>query len=100
MEEKLKALKTECLNSIKTADNLHSLQEIEVKYLGRKGELTNILRGLKDLSDSEKPLVGKLGNKIKVELETKIERNTKRKIIFSDVAFITSLKFNVNSFYR
>lgn len=69
MKEQLLALQKECLSAIKKADSLHSIQELEVKYIGRKGELTSILRGVKDLSDAEKPVIGKLSNEVKNELE-------------------------------
>lgn len=69
MEQKLQLLKQACIEAINKAENLHQLEEIEIKYLGRKGELTMILRGVKDLSDAEKPVIGKLTNEIKTDLE-------------------------------
>lgn len=73
MKNQLIALKKACLEAIEKADSTHSLQEIEVKYIGRKGELTSILRGVKDLSDTEKPVIGKLSNEIKNELESEFK---------------------------
>ncbi|MBA4336442.1 phenylalanine--tRNA ligase subunit alpha [bacterium] len=73
MKEQLLALKKACLEAISKADRLSNLQEIEVKYIGRKGELTNILRGVKDLSDAEKPVIGKLSNEVKNELEAEFK---------------------------
>lgn len=73
MEKQLKGLKDACLSAIKNAKNTHDLQEIEVKYLGRKGELTSILRGVKDLPDDQKPIIGKLSNIVKTELEEAVE---------------------------
>jgi len=70
MKVQLLSLKKACLNAIKEVETLHSLQEVEVKYIGRKGELTSILRGVKDLPDKQKPIIGKLSNKVKNELET------------------------------
>ncbi len=72
MKEQLEKLKKECIDAISKAVDLNQLQEVEVKYLGRKGELTNILRGLKDLADSDKKIIGKLGNEIKQELEQQV----------------------------
>jgi phenylalanyl-tRNA synthetase alpha chain len=69
MEKQLNNLKIECLEAISKIDSIHSLQELEVKYLGRKGELTLILRGVKDLPADQKPLIGKLGNQVKNELD-------------------------------
>lgn len=69
MENKLQKIKEDCLDAIKRAKTLDDLQEIHVKFLGRKGELTNFLRSVKDLSDDLKPIIGKLSNQIKNELE-------------------------------
>jgi phenylalanyl-tRNA synthetase alpha chain len=73
MIPQLEKLKRECLDAISKATNVEQLQEVEVKFIGRKGELTNILRGVKDLKDNEKPVIGKLSNEIKNELEQGIK---------------------------
>ena len=49
MEEKLTAIKEAALNEIASAENSAALEEIRVKYLGKKGELTTILRGMGSL---------------------------------------------------
>ncbi|MBU1446236.1 phenylalanine--tRNA ligase subunit alpha [Patescibacteria group bacterium] len=69
MEKQLNLLKVQCLESISKINNLHDLQELEVRYVGRKGELTMILRGVKDLSADQRPLIGQLGNQVKNELD-------------------------------
>ncbi len=69
MEDKLKQLEKEALEKLKTINSPDILKDLEVEYLGRKGKLTEILRGLKDLSAEEKPLAGKLSNIVKVNLE-------------------------------
>ena len=50
-----------------------ALEEIRVKYLGKKGELTTILRGMGSLTPEERPVVGKLVNEAKSEVEAKLE---------------------------
>ncbi len=72
MKEQLEKLKKECLDAISKASDLNQLNEVEVKFLGRKGELTNILRGLKDLSDEDKKIIGKLSNEVKNKLEQEV----------------------------
>ncbi len=72
MLEKLENLKTEAITAITSAENAEKLREIEVELLGRKGKLTKILRGLKDLSPKEKGEVGKASNELKLEIEAKI----------------------------
>lgn len=72
MKDQLIKLQKECLDAISKANDLNQLNEVEVKYLGRKGELTNILRGLKDLPNEEKATIGKLSNEIKNALEQEV----------------------------
>lgn len=73
MEEKLTAIKEAALNEIASVENSAALEEIRVKYLGKKGELTTILRGMGSLSPEERPVVGKLVNIAKNEVEAKLE---------------------------
>lgn len=73
MQEKLLAIKEAAFNEIATAENSGALEEIRVKYLGKKGELTTILRGMGSLSPEERPVVGKLVNEAKGEVEAKLE---------------------------
>ncbi|MDD5179595.1 MAG: phenylalanine--tRNA ligase subunit alpha [Candidatus Gracilibacteria bacterium] len=72
MLEKLQTLKTEAISAISAASSETTLREVEVNFLGRKGKLTEILRGLKDLSPEEKGKLGKASNDLKVELEAQI----------------------------
>lgn len=69
MEAELKKLQKVTVEEIEKISSIEELKNLEVKILGRKGELTNILRGLKDLSDAEKPTIGKLANEVKTRLE-------------------------------
>ena len=64
----LKKLKDDAIREFKKVKESEELRNLETKYLGRKGELTNLLRKVKDLSAQEKPKVGKLANEIKIEL--------------------------------
>lgn len=73
MKNKLEELKTNAIAEINTSANLEELQEIKIKYLGRKGELNSIKRGLKDVSPEERPLIGALANKSAEEIESVFE---------------------------
>ena len=77
MQEKLLAIKEAAFNEISTAENSGTLEEIRVKYLGKKGELTTILRGMGALSKEERPVVGKLVNEAKNEVEERLEEVSK-----------------------
>jgi len=69
----LSQLKQKILKEISQAKDLNSLEEIDRKYLGRQGELTKVLRSLKDLSEKERKEKGKLANQIKEEIAEKIK---------------------------
>lgn len=68
MQKQLDKLLEKGLSEIKQCTNIEELSEIENTLIGRKGQLTEILKGIKDLSDKEKPVIGKLANEHKNEL--------------------------------
>ncbi len=72
MKEQIEKIQKEALESILKATDLKELNDIRVKYLGKKGELTSVLRGMGGLSAEERPIIGALVNTCKDELETKI----------------------------
>ena len=73
MEQELKSLQQEAINDINSASNLNALNDVRVKYLGKKGSLTSILRGMGKLSPEQRPVVGQMVNLARKELETAIE---------------------------
>ncbi|MDO9309288.1 MAG: phenylalanine--tRNA ligase subunit alpha [Deltaproteobacteria bacterium] len=73
MREQLEKLKNETLTSIKSAGNVELLQDIRVRMLGRKGELTALMKGLGALSADERPIVGQLVNNVRDEIESALE---------------------------
>ena len=72
MEDQLKSLK-KSREDLKKVASIDDLQNLQTKYIGRKGELTNILRGLKRPAGRQKPIIGKLANEIKQDLESAFE---------------------------
>ena len=70
--ENLSALKAQALNAINAATDLAGLDEIRVNYLGKKGEITALLKGLGKLSAEERPKAGALINEVKHELAEQI----------------------------
>lgn len=74
MQEKIANIKTAALGEIENAKNAKELDEVRVKYLGKKGELTLILRSMGGLSPEERPVVGSLVNEVRDELEAKIKQ--------------------------
>jgi len=73
MEDKLNAILTGAIESIRTAGDPGVLEEIRVRVLGRKGELTQILRGLGELPPEKRGAMGKLSNEIKAKVEAALE---------------------------
>ncbi len=74
MKDQLQKLQKKAVSDVEKANNLNQLKEIEVKYLGRKGEITKILHGLKDLSVEEKKELGPFFNQIKTDLTALFEQ--------------------------
>ncbi|QXM06351.1 phenylalanine--tRNA ligase subunit alpha [Crassaminicella indica] len=69
MKEQLKNIQSVAEGAIKEAQSMQELEQIRIKYLGKKGELTVLLRGMKDLSHEERPVVGKIANEIRAAIE-------------------------------
>lgn len=67
--EKLETLRSIALKELESAQSLEMLKEVERKYLGKNGQLTELLKGVKDLSIEEKQKTGKAINELKVALE-------------------------------
>lgn len=77
MKERLEAIKTEALAKIENADVLASLNDIKVAILGKKGELTQVLKGMKDIAPEERPKVGQMVNDARAAIEGALEAKTK-----------------------
>ena len=74
MKEQIETIKQNAMNQIAEAKDLTSLNEVRVKYLGKKGELTQVLRGMGGLSPEERPVIGALVNTVRDEIELAIEK--------------------------
>jgi phenylalanyl-tRNA synthetase alpha chain len=72
MLSKLNQIELVAMAEIKSARNMGDLEQIRVKYLGRKSELTDILRGLSQIDPKDRPAVGQHSNKIKNTIESMI----------------------------
>lgn len=72
MEENILSIKSNATNEIKSADSVQELNNVRVKYLGKKGELTLVLRQMGGLSPEERPVIGSLVNQVRDELENSI----------------------------
>ena len=73
MKALMQELRENALQSINQAENMEALEALRVKYLGKKGELTAILKQMGKLSAEERPVMGQLANQIRAEIEKKID---------------------------
>jgi len=73
MKEQLDGLLQTALKEINGAGNEETLQELRITYLGKKGALTAVMKGLGSLSATERPVVGQMANVVKDQLESRLE---------------------------
>ena len=73
MSKTLEEIRAEALKRIEGSNNLENLEEIRVSVLGKKGELTEILKSMKDYAPEERPKVGQKVNEARKLIEENIE---------------------------
>lgn len=73
MQERLQALQQEAEDKIRAASDLKELEEIRVAYLGKKGPITEVLRGMGKLPKEERPKIGQLANEVRGVITEKLE---------------------------
>ena len=78
MQEQIEKIKKNSIQEFENAKTLKELSDLKVKYLGKKGELTQVLRGMGALSAEERPVIGTLVNKVRDELNTLYENKEKQ----------------------
>ncbi|SHJ61322.1 phenylalanine--tRNA ligase subunit alpha [Tepidibacter formicigenes] len=72
MKEQLLNIKENALKEINKYEKMDEIEKLRVKYLGKKGEITNILKGMGKLSAEERPVIGKVANEVRGEIEKAI----------------------------
>ncbi|GAB2492557.1 phenylalanine--tRNA ligase subunit alpha [Alkalibacterium psychrotolerans] len=78
IENQLTALLSQAVVEINSAESISEVERIRVNYLGKKGELTSVLKGMKDVSPEERPVIGKKANEVRDELTTVLTRKRER----------------------
>ena len=73
MKEKLEAIVKKAMASMNTANSLDALNEVRVDVLGKKGQLTAVLKGMKDVAPEERPKVGQMVNDARSSIEKTLE---------------------------
>ena len=76
MEQKLKEIQERALEEMARASSLDELNELKVRYLGKKGELTGVLRGMGSLSNEERPRIGQIANQVRDLIEGRLNDKT------------------------
>ncbi len=90
MKETLNRIKEEALSLIASPETDDAaLEALRIKYLGKKGELTAVLRGMGQLSPEERPVVGQIANEVRAEIEAAI---TEKKTVLKAHALDAQLK--------
>ncbi len=96
MKNMLQNIKDEAIAAIEKADQLESLNDVRVKFLGKKGELTAVLKGMKDVAPEERPKVGQMVNETRAAIEslleeskTKLERAIREEKLKQEVIDVT-----------
>lgn len=76
MQEELKKIKQKALAAMEETNSLEGLNEMKVKFLGKKGELTSILKEMGKLSAEERPVVGQLANEIRDDINKYLDEKS------------------------
>lgn len=69
MKQQLEAIRKQALEKLSGISDIHGLEEFKISYLGKKGELTRILKGMGSLTPEERPVIGQLANDVRTALE-------------------------------
>ena len=77
MKDKLQAIREEALKQIRESNRLDKLNEVRVSFLGKKGELTAVLKGMKNVDPNERPFVGQMVNETREAIEEFLEETKK-----------------------
>lgn len=75
MKDRLEGLKLDALRELEPISSIQELNDLRIKYLGKKGRLTEILRGMGSLSAEERPIIGQVANEVRAAIEAVIVAN-------------------------
>ena len=78
MKEKLEQIKAKAQKQMEEAKTLEVLNDVKVAFLGKKGELTAVLKSMKDVAPEDRPKVGQMVNEVRAELEQALDSVKKR----------------------
>lgn len=73
MKEQLNNIKQQAISALESASTPAELEELRVRFLGKKGELTAVLKQMGKLSPEERPIMGQIANSVRAEIESKLD---------------------------
>lgn len=73
MKEKLAEIRSAAISALENSKMLSELEELRIQYLGKKGELTAVMKGMGGLSAEERPVIGQLANEVRSKIENALE---------------------------
>ena len=76
MKQKLQEIREEAVKQIQNSDALDKLNDVRVAFLGKKGKLTAVLKGMKDVAAEERPMVGQMVNETRAAIEGILEERS------------------------
>ncbi|MBR1874514.1 MAG: phenylalanine--tRNA ligase subunit alpha, partial [Eubacterium sp.] len=74
MNDKLEKIVSDAMSQINSSDRLDRLNDIKTSFLGKKGELTAVLKGMKDVAPEDRPKIGQMVNDARAKIESGIEK--------------------------
>ncbi|QTJ53589.1 phenylalanine--tRNA ligase subunit alpha [Dolosigranulum pigrum] len=83
LKEQLQAIQQKAIERLEQAKETQAVEDIRIKYLGKKGDVTQVLKGMKDLSPKERPIVGKLANDVRDTIQAKISE--RKAVLYQEV---------------
>ena len=78
MKDKLQQIREKAIAEIENSDGLEKLNEVRSAILGKKGELTAVLKGMKDVAPEDRPKVGQWVNDTRSAIENRLEEKMKK----------------------
>ena len=78
IKEKLQAILDEASERIEQSDALDKLNDVRVNFLGKKGQLTSVLKGMKDVAPEDRPKVGQMVNDVRAKIEEMMDETKSR----------------------
>ncbi|MBQ4347229.1 MAG: phenylalanine--tRNA ligase subunit alpha, partial [Firmicutes bacterium] len=73
MKEELLGIKEQALSDLAAASSAKDIEDVKVAFLGKKGKLTLVLKKMGALSAQERPVIGKIANEVRQEIELRVE---------------------------